>query len=111
MNKPRLSEDALKQLCHYQTDVNLLVLGRSNRQGGFKTWALGTVPMYAVQHGNCPVLVVNPAGGPQTEYHATSSAEAAQGAAAATETATAAGAAVGAAAAAAADAAAKAVKA
>jgi hypothetical protein len=34
-----------------KTDVNLLVLGRSNRPGGFKTWALGTVPMYAVQHG------------------------------------------------------------
>lgn len=36
---------------HYEPDVNLLVLGRSNRPGGFKTWALGTVPMYAVQHG------------------------------------------------------------
>ena len=34
-----------------EVDVNLLVLGRSNRPGGFKTWALGTVPMYAVQHG------------------------------------------------------------
>lgn len=42
-----------------KTDVQLLVIGRSNRQGGFSTWSLGTVPMYAVTHGPCPVLVVN----------------------------------------------------
>ena len=28
-----------------KTDVNLLVLGRSNRPGGMKTRMLGTVPM------------------------------------------------------------------
>ena len=67
--------------------MNLFVLGHSNRPGGFKTWALGTVPMYAVQHGNCPVLVVNHPEGPQAEYHAvgeekvaTEGAEVAQGA-------------------------------
>ena len=42
-----------------KTDVELLVLGRTNRRGAFKTWTLGTVPMYAVTHGKCPVLVVN----------------------------------------------------
>jgi len=40
--------------------------------GGMKTRVLGSVPMYAVQHGNCPVLVVNP-----QEYRTGSAAAAA----------------------------------
>ena len=45
-----------------KTDVQLLVVGRSHRVGGFNAWSLGTVPMYAVTHGPCPVLVVNARG-------------------------------------------------
>lgn len=58
---PGVAADVRDRLVDFldKTDVDLLVLGRSNRPGGFKTWALGTVPMYVVQHGNCPVLVVN----------------------------------------------------
>ena len=59
---PDLSSDVRDRLVDFldKTDVGLLVLGRSNRVGGFRTWTVGTVPMYAVQHGKCPVLVVNP---------------------------------------------------
>ena len=35
---------------------------RRSRAGGFNAWSLGTVPMYAVTHGPCPVLVVNARG-------------------------------------------------
>lgn len=59
---PDLSSDVRDRLVDFldKTDVSLLVLGRSNRVGGFRTWTVGTVPTYAVQHGKCPVLVVNP---------------------------------------------------
>ena len=59
---PDLSSDVRDRLVDFldKTDASLLVLGRSNRVGGFRTWTVGTVPTYAVQHGKCPVLVVNP---------------------------------------------------
>jgi nucleotide-binding universal stress UspA family protein len=61
---PSLAEDVRDRLVDFleKTDVQLLVLGRSNRAGGFNAWSLGTVPMYAVTHGPCPVLVVNARG-------------------------------------------------
>ena len=74
---PGAASDVRDRLIDFldKTDVNLLVLGHSNRPGGFKTLALGTVQMYAVQHGNCPVLVVNPPEGTQGEYHDDDAAE------------------------------------
>jgi len=61
---PDLASDVRDRLVDFlgKTDIQLLVIGRSNRVGGFTTWSIGTVPMYAVTHGPCPVLVVNPPG-------------------------------------------------
>ena len=60
-----LADDVRDRLVEFleKTDVQLLVIGRSNRAGGgFHAWSLGTVPMYCVTHGPCPVLVVNARG-------------------------------------------------
>ena len=59
-----LADDVRDRLVDFleKTDVQLLVIGRSNRAGGFNAWSLGTVPMYCVTHGPCPVLVVNARG-------------------------------------------------
>jgi nucleotide-binding universal stress UspA family protein len=43
-----------------KTDINLLVLGKSNRPPGIQSALLGTLPRYALNHGKCPILVVNP---------------------------------------------------
>ena len=61
---PSLATNVRDRLVDFleKTDVQLLVLGRSHRAGGFNAWSLGTVPMYAVTHGPCPVHVVNARG-------------------------------------------------
>ena len=56
--------DRLLDFIQNKTDVNLLVLGKSNRTAGIRSILLGSVPRYVLNHGKCPVLVVNPSGGP-----------------------------------------------
>lgn len=56
--------DRLLDFIQNKTDVNLLVLGKSNRTAGIRSFLLGSVPRYVLNHGKCPVLVVSPPGGP-----------------------------------------------
>ena len=52
--------DRMLDFIQTKTDINLLVLGKSNRPPGIRSALLGTLPRYALNHGKCPILVVNP---------------------------------------------------
>jgi nucleotide-binding universal stress UspA family protein len=52
--------DRMLDFIQTKTDINLLVLGKSNRPPGIQSALLGTLPRYALNHGKCPILVVNP---------------------------------------------------